>query len=374
MKLSPLSKAILATGLMLGGATSYAAAPTLGEVLDASGITATGYVDGGYYHFDTDSFGYNAFQTNPNTFDLQQAAITIAKQPKEGFGALVNVTAGSNASPIKSVGSNTTNVDLTQGFVQYASGPLTVIGGKFVTLMGAEVIASNGNTNISRSIEFFNGIAFTHTGLRATYAATDTLSLIAGVNNGWDQQTDANKGKTLELGAAWNPAAVFSLAAQGYVGQEQVGIGPFATTNTQRSIVDVVATVKPIAPLSLVLNLDYAKQKAPSGSGASDAKWTSIVGYVNYQLSDKWRTSLRLEQFDDKDSYRLITAGVLTTASYGTDEKVKEGTLTVGYAPTANSELRAEYRMDKADDKIYTKNGNATDKVNFFAFEGIYKF
>jgi hypothetical protein len=371
MKLTKLSLALFSAAAMTAAMTTgvaNAATPTLSDVLGASGITATGFVDAGYYHFDTTAFPENAFQSTPNTFDLQQASLTLAMQPKEGFGALVNVTAGSNAKPIASIGSNgSNNFDVTQAFVQYAHGPITVIGGKFLTLLGAEVIASNGNTNISRSIEFFNTIAYTHTGVRATYAATDTLSLIGGVNNGWDQQQDTNKGKTLELGVAWNPAAIFSLAAQGYVGQERTS----PTSNAQRSIIDAVITVKPIAPLALVLNVDYAKQKEATGGGTADAKWTSVVGYVNYQFTDKWRTSLRLESFDDKDNYRMAFASLPAGVK---GETINSITLTGAYAPTANSELRAEYRMDKADDDVYVSGGSATDKVNFFALEGIYKF
>jgi len=82
--------------------------------------------------------------------------------------------------------------DVTQAFLQYAGGPLTLIAGKFVTLQGSEVIWSPTNPNISRSI-LFGAIPFTTPGVRATWAASDTVSLIAGVNNGWDQLTDANK-------------------------------------------------------------------------------------------------------------------------------------------------------------------------------------
>ncbi|MCE8424078.1 MAG: outer membrane beta-barrel protein, partial [Candidatus Methanoperedens sp.] len=51
-----------------------------------------------------------------------------------------------------------------------------------------------GNTNITRSIAFLNAIPFTHTGARFAFAPTDTLTLYAGLNNGWDQQKDQNKG------------------------------------------------------------------------------------------------------------------------------------------------------------------------------------
>src|SRR5438445_704547 len=66
---------------------------TLAAILDTSGITETGYVAGSYYH----SNGYNyehQFDNKHDTFQLDQAALTLAYQPKEGFGALVNIAAG----------------------------------------------------------------------------------------------------------------------------------------------------------------------------------------------------------------------------------------------------------------------------------------
>ena len=43
---------------------------------------------------------------------------------------------------------------MLQAYAQYATGNWTIIGGKFVTLAGAEVIAPTGNTNFSRSLLF----------------------------------------------------------------------------------------------------------------------------------------------------------------------------------------------------------------------------
>jgi len=150
---------------------------TLAGVLDASGITATGYVAASYYHSNGYST-YHQFDNKHDSFQLDQAALTIAFQPKEGFGALVNVAAGEDMKILNAAeGSNPNTFDVVQGFVQYATGPLTVIGGKYVTLAGAEVIAPTGNTNFSRSLLFF-AEPLTHTGIRATYAASDTLSLV----------------------------------------------------------------------------------------------------------------------------------------------------------------------------------------------------
>src|SRR5579871_1727526 len=207
------------------------AIPTLGDVLGASGITATGYLDVGYDWLTTKGVfqaitGYGpggaptygpggvnsrVFDYEHHSFNLHQAAITIAKQPTEGFGALVNLTAGKDASTIRSYDENMNHFDITQGFVQYATGPLTVIGGKFVTLAGAETINPTTDVNYSRSILFGYAIPFTHTGLRATYAVNDQLSVILGLNNGWDQLKDANTQKTVEAGVSFTPSKMFAL-------------------------------------------------------------------------------------------------------------------------------------------------------------------
>src|SRR6266702_6347678 len=208
---------------------------TLAGVLDASGITETGYVAASYYH----SNGYSTdhqFDNKHDSFQLDQAALTLAYQPKEGFGALVNIAAGEDMKILNAAeGSNPNTFDVVQAFVQYATGPLTVIGGKYVTLAGAEVIAPTGNSNFSRSLLFF-AEPLTHTGIRATYAVSDTLNVVAGVNNGWNYTSHVTYGsKTGEVGAAWTPNKIFALTAQAYVGKDP-------SLDAQRTLIDAVAT------------------------------------------------------------------------------------------------------------------------------------
>src|SRR5439155_16447024 len=148
-----------------------------------------------------------------------QFGLTVAKQPTRGFGAVVNITAGSDAQVIHSFPELPATFDLTQAYGQYASGSLTLMAGKFVTLAGSEVIASTGNMNFSRSM-LFGAIPFTHTGVRAGYAVSDIVTLYGGINNGWDQLTDANKGKTLELGASIIPIRPLTINVTAYSGKE----------------------------------------------------------------------------------------------------------------------------------------------------------
>lgn len=333
-------------------------APSLTDVLAASGIDVHGYVDAAYSYLSgmglfTSGVADRVFDTEPNAFNLHQAALTVDYQPKEGFGGLVNLTAGRDARVIASLGESTTNFDVTQAFAQYAHGPVTIIAGKFVTLAGAEVINSTQDTNYSRSILFGYAIPFTHTGARLTYAASDQVSVIVGVNNGWDQLQDANKQKTGELGVSFTPNKVWSLAVQGYSGVEQLSTtGAFigAGTHGVRSLIDAVGTYNATSQLTFILNIDWGRQEnVPSlvNGAAITAKWDGAAAYANYQPNDQWRLSVRAEYFDDKDGYRT-----------GVIQKWKEATLTLAYLPTKFIEIRGELRGDKSDSNAFVKDAS----------------
>lgn len=372
----------LADGAAAAPAPAAAAVPSLSDVLGASNISVTGYIDAGFTSVNSTGLFVNSTATrvfdapnastshNFSSFNLNQAALSVALQPKEGFGGLVNLTAGQDAQVIASYGAGAgkqRDFDLTQAYVSYVTGPLTIIGGKFVTLAGAEVIASPSNANYSRSILFGYAIPFTHTGLRATYALSDTLSLIAGVNNGWDQVSDANTDKTVELGIIATPIKMLSLAGSIYSGKEPT-TAPFPDgLNGTRNLYDFVATINATDQLSFVLNYDYATQEnatlLPSGA-TGKAKWDGLAAYANYQISDQWRVSLRGEYFNDKDGYRT-----------GIAQKWKEGTFTVAYIPTKHVELRAELRKDKSDKSSFlTASGTGKDSQTSGGLEAIYKF
>jgi len=79
-----------------------APAPTLDKVLEASGISVSGYIDAGYTHSDRNqaAFTTRVFDQQNNSFGLNQFGLTVAKQPKEGFGGLVNLTVGKDAQVI----------------------------------------------------------------------------------------------------------------------------------------------------------------------------------------------------------------------------------------------------------------------------------
>jgi len=385
------------------GSAPAAPPPTTDKpIFSIGGFDLTGYFDVGY----TGLSGRGAFNTTPNgpgvtiggpdrvfdykpnSLNLQQAAFTLANQPKEGFGGLLNVTLGKDADVIAAYKtgpsngdgcnlatglSNTgscrkTGYDVTQAFVQYATGPLTIIGGKFVTAAGAEVINSTADSNYSRSILFGYAIPFTHTGARVSYAASDTLTLFGGINNGWDDLKDTNSAKSFELGGSYSPSKQFSLSLMDHSGKERVGGLVGTGPEGERNLVDAVATYNATDKLTFILNYDYATQAnaaTATANGSSSAKWAGWAGYANYQFNDQWRMSLRGEYFDDRDGYRT-----------GVAQQWKEATLTVGYTPIKNLELRGEIRGDRSNVPAFVNSDGVTASNNqrSVGLETIYKF
>ena len=338
---------------------------TLTQILANSGITESGYVAASYY----DSSGTNSFHqfdTSHDTFQLDEAGLQLAYQPKSGFGGVVDVIAGEDAKIVdaaESAGASANSFDILQGYAQYAAGNLTVQAGKFTTLAGAEVIAPTGNTNFSRSLLFY-AEPMTHTGLRATYAVTGTLSVIVGVNNGWNYTKIDYGSKTGELGIAFNPNKYFSLTAQMYAGKDPI-------YGAERTFLDTVATINATSALSFVVSYDWGKQETSTATPdvLTGGDWDGVAAYVNYQINSQWRVSLRGEYLDDKDGTTLVT---------GAPQDLKEATLTFGYDPVASFELRIEGRYDTSSEATFVKA--VTPAVQYgsnqseIAVQGVYKF
>ncbi len=102
-------------------------------------MSLSGYVDGQYEYSSSPSPLLHVFDARHDSFALNQAALTLAMQPKEGWGGVVNVIAGEDARLINSFStpSSNNNFDVTQAFIQYATGGWTIQGGKMLTLAGA---------------------------------------------------------------------------------------------------------------------------------------------------------------------------------------------------------------------------------------------
>lgn len=343
------------------------------ELLDSAGLTVSGYVAASYYASNGYPFSIHQFDVEHNTFQLDQAGLQVAYQPKEGFGALVDLIAGEDARILHTAeDGHDSSFDARQAFLQYASGPVTLMAGKFVTLAGAEVLNPTLNTNFSRSLLFFDSEPMTHTGFRGAYIVSDELTVTAGVNNGWNSTSTSFGSKTGEFGVAYNPSSkLFALALNAYFGRQQALNAFGDTVAGEKTLIDVVATYNATSQLSFILNFDWDQQdKVLAGGG--NASWNAAALYVNYAINDQWRVSVRAEYLDDQDAY--VT---------GAKQTLKEGTVTFGYSPVKNFELRAEFRYDKSGSSTPTfyrtraaiaAGTPDSDSLSEFALQAVYKF
>ena len=368
-------------------AASPAPSPSPSATPTPKPFQMSGYLDAGYASASAAApngvTSGRVFDNVSGTPQLQTVNITAGYTGP--IGAKFEVNAGQDANVIHSypqalfVGSPpfNTQVDITQAYLSYSTGNFTLIGGKFETLAGAEVIESPNDLNFSRSILFGFAVPFTHTGLRLTYAATPHFSVIVGANRGWDLTYPLNSVKngsgglasdnnaiTVEAGLAWNPSSVFSGSVQFYTGKVNdwffVGC---ANTNCNRQLVDLVGTYHVNSTISVVANGDFGSQTNTALPGfvfgvpaivSKTATWKGGAVYVSDAFTPKLTGTIRYELFEDDQGYRIFNfVGTQWT----------EETITAQYAVLPNLTLRVEGRFDNASQPIFA-NRTSFQKTN----------
>jgi hypothetical protein len=355
---------LAATGLATLPALSLAAAPTLSDVLGASGITATGHLSGSYTTgFNKgQALAYRAFDGTTDSFTFNQAMLNLSKTSDSGVGGAVSFLVGNDASGVNAAyGDSSGNFNLMQGYLSYTSGNFSVMGGRYVTLAGAEVIDDSADTNISRSLLFQLAEPLVHTGVRTSYKMGDATFYL-GVNNGiyTGNANDTNKQKALETGFAYAFSPAVSLGVYDYYSHEG-GAG----LNYLDSVLSWTATDK----LSFVLNGDWAS--AHYSDGTPGTYLYGLAGYMNYAFTDQWKASLRGEYLKTKNA-------TITGDSNGKSD-LSEVTATIGYSPLAGLTLLGEVRYDMSGDKNFPDPGTDTpptfsDNQGDIAVKAIYAF
>ena len=364
-------------------AASATPSPAPTHAWQASGFAAASFTT-------TNSGAPNGLQfvdgANGRVFDYNNGqpmlnAVNVQVVRNGTIGGKLELTLGQNADVIASYPRNNppisypNGVDLTQAYLQYSSGKITGIVGKFETLAGAEVIEDPSNTNVSRSILFGYAVPFTHTGVRLTFAPSSLWNIIGGYNNGWDNTKGSGAGGTGELGLQYN-GAPFSATMAVYDGIERISDAAWSTPagspTGARSLFDFVATYHMGPRWSVVGNLDIGKQhNAPLLSGAGiplsvgTASWTGEAGYLNYQMGDRWSASLRGELFTDAGGYRTTY-----------DQRWGETTWTLAYAPSTPLLFRFEYRNDGNSQPVWNSasGGTGQNGVQTIGLQAIVKF
>jgi hypothetical protein len=351
---------------------------------DNLGIQVHGLAEAGYtYNANNPVGGQNqlrAFDLDANSFTFQQAELVVTRQTEGGVGFNLTLNFGKTAQILHNStlyssypqSFSGTYFDPTQAYLTYTipvGQGISVQAGKFVTLLGEEVIDTynNVNFNISRSFLFTFGVPLTHTGIQAAYPLSPKLTLTMALVNGWDDVDDNNSGKTVEGQLAYNPTDSLSLVFNGIYGPEQPSNG-----SSKLGVIDPIATWHtPIKGLQLIGEYLYGHEDGPvfaSGANAPltpaaqspygnslaadcnaaaapgfgcvinhNVDWQGFAGYLVYDLNDSWESATRGEFFRDSDGART-----------GLRQSLAEVTETISYhVPLVSGLLlRAEYRHD----------------------------
>jgi hypothetical protein len=288
-----------------------------------------------------------AFDTTANNFALNYAKLGVHAET-EVVGIRVDIGAGHAAATLNA-GSRDTSAASTaatrsdsdalygNGFlVQQAFATvkpvsfLSIDAGKFMTTASAEVLEANKNWLYSRSLLFY-GMPALHTGLRVNATLSPTLTIMAELCNGWNNDPDINADKTVGANATYaDPGLGLTAAATTYLGKEGGTDG-----DDTRLLFDGVFT-KDIGRLSLGANADYLKH--------GDAHWFGIAGMGRFIVNDLFNLALRAEYLKTKNGGYIPVDGSLY-------EVTAQGAWTTG----KHYELRAEVRADLSDQAVFAK-------------------
>lgn len=284
------------------------------------------------------------FDNDRESFTVNAVEIDLTKEanPEGGAGFRVDIAMGEDSQVVNSDG-NGDKFNLQQAYVEYnqslaflgdtdlISDTINFKAGRFVTLAGNEVIEGPDNWNISRSYAFGDTIPFVHTGVRSNFQViNDFFDVYVGVNNGWDNPVDNNKGKTFEFGLGYSPIEKVSVFHSIYFGSENNG-GAAENSGGGRFLSSNVISFEATDKLTLKGEINFGTQQENS--------WQSYNAYARYALTDKWAVAYRLEFFHDDQAFRS-----------GLSDTLFGNTLTLERQIADNLIGRLEYRLDRSND------------------------
>lgn len=309
------------------------------------------------------------------TFALNDAALFFGRQREdEDFGFMIDMDFGHAAQNTGSdwdgsgaVGDGNNEegdaFELREAYLTYKLpfAGISLKGGKFVTLLGYEVLKgwASFNHNISHSILFGYTIPFTHTGLLMNIPLGDMFALDLGIVNGWDNVDDNNSGKTFLGGFKIAPADIITMYAAGSYGTESGVDGPDTMpgtlkNNSTRGVFTFNTVVSATEQLKFIFDTVYGTQSNQyfTANGSKDSfDWYGFAGYVVFDLNEQWGFAVRAEVYHD--DIRRNFGGIVNNNNGGIT--IWEVTPTVAFRLNDHIMLRAEYRHDDSSRSVFAK-------------------
>jgi len=370
----------------------YLLDPTpFGQWLEKNNFSFTGYFERGYF-YDTNnpSLGTGVhgdaptFVTFPGAYSnrilLDQLDMTLSKgldiTRKWDWGFTFENGYGTDYSYFHSDGlldnrppnDPQDQYDITQAnlllLAPVGSG-LTITAGKFVTMLGHEVINPTGNALYTHSYSFSYGVPDTNTGVTGAYTFGKLIdgndwTATAGFSEGWNQSLRNDNGDIDFLGQfKGNITSALAMVTNVEWGPEGAG-----DDSDYWTTVEAIPTLTVSDQLTVVADCLYsdAPHAATTAAGKS-AQWYGICGYASYKINSYFTLNLRGEWFRDQ--------GALAT---GFQANYFEVTLGTQIHPLPNDNIlqslviRPEIRGDASDRQIFDLTHLGFADYNEFTF------
>ncbi|WP_229216630.1 porin [Dyadobacter sp. 3J3] len=359
----------------------------------------SGYLDSYYMaNFNKPASRSNLGQANARVFDIKSGEFQLglvqakAVYTNSKSEAVVDLTFGPNAN-LGNYGNFpfSTALAIKQAYFTYKfTDKFSMTAGQFGTHIGYEVIDAPANFNYSLSNLFNNG-PFYHTGVKATYAFTDKVSLMAGVVNNVDGLGDNNRKKGIIAQLFISPVTGWNVYLNAINSNEANPGADGDSPKAHYRVFDVTSSYQ-ITPKFLVgVNAALGSQKGDyqgTGGPVDSKSWGGAAIYSNVAITDNFAIGARYEYFDNDNGVRALLAfpngkGTVESPISGIGTHVNSVTLTgnIGLAD-GHILIKPEFRLDaypkaggtkkeqfEDSDGNYTKSSQTTFGIAF-----IYKF
>ncbi|HYP98590.1 MAG TPA: outer membrane beta-barrel protein [Polyangiaceae bacterium] len=299
-----------------------------------------------------------------NGFLLNQASLFVKHQLNEHVYGQIRFDAGANAG-INSVGTSRL-FDVREAYAVATGMGLTFTAGKFATYEGIEVIDGWLNPTVTRGFLYYMAEPITHVGAKLHYTA-GPLDIGAGVVNGWDTNNgyfatgDNNSQKTVIWRAAYTTAPFWAAFSGTY------GVEKNATDKDPRLSLDLTGAAIVSPMLTINFQGNYGSEK--NVYGANGDKTGTWLGFGVQPLVhvDAFSLGARFEYFSDKGLSRTGFAAPAVAAAGKEKIGLWNVTIAPGYTIAGALLLRAEFRVDGADQKALWGDKKTQTSLGFGA-------
>ena len=326
---------------------------------DCGPWSAGGWIQMGYHNR-----ALSMFNQHPDNFNLHQAWLWAEKSidTRCGFdlGGRVDYLYGVDAQDTQAFGTDPRGWDndwdhgiyghaLPQAYLEAGYGDLSVKAGHFFTLIGYEGVAAPSNFFYSHAYTHYFSEPFTHTGVLATYKASDDWTSYGGYVMGWDSGFDDNGDAYLggSSFALTEDVTVTYQSINGRFNERRFGDARAERGHMNSLVIDTKLTDK----LQYIFWTDYLDTWDANDTIVRNT--FDITQMLIYRINDCWALGGRFEWYNVReDSVGLYgpnaIAGLENVAAGNVD--IYQLTGGINYRPHANLIIRPEIRYDWIND------------------------